>query len=79
MKMKDESYEAMTQRLDAVIAALEKGSASLEETLKLYEEGVRLTDACEKYLAQARARIEVLVQDGDNMKTEPFETGDENE
>ncbi len=74
---KTESYESMTKRLDEIIASLEKGSSSLEDTLKLYEEGVRLADECEKYLTQARARIEILTQNGEEMKAVPFDAGEE--
>lgn len=74
---KHESYESMTARLDEIISSLEKGSSSLEDTLKLYEEGVRLADECEKYLTQARAKIEILTRSGEGMEPAPFDAGEE--
>jgi len=67
----------MTQRLDEIIDALEKGKGNLDETLKLYEEGVKLADACEKYLSQARAKIEILTKTQEGIRPEPFLSEDE--
>lgn len=75
---KSESYEAMSRKLDGILLQLEKGEGDLDKALKLYEEGMRLADACEAYLAQAKARIEILSPTPQGMMAEPFE-GEEDE
>jgi exodeoxyribonuclease VII small subunit len=44
---------------------LERGDLPLEESLKLFEEGVRLSRECQERLNQAERRIEVLLRDGE--------------
>ena len=70
---KSDSYETMSHRLDEIISSLEKGDMDLDKTLALYEEGVKLADACEKYLQQAKARIEILTHTPQGEKIEAFE------
>jgi exodeoxyribonuclease VII small subunit len=45
------------------VQRLEKGELSLEESLKLYEEGVRLARLCHAKLEEAEGRIELLMKD----------------
>ena len=47
-------------RLDQVVAALDRESTDLEESLKLYEEGVRLVALCQSKLADAERKIQIL-------------------
>jgi exodeoxyribonuclease VII small subunit len=47
------------------VRELERGDLSLEESLKLFEDGVKLVRECEERLNQAERRIEVLMRDGD--------------
>jgi exodeoxyribonuclease VII small subunit len=55
------SFEESYARLDEVIEALEAGDRSLEDSLTLYEEGVRLAAHCEKQLRAAELRLTELV------------------
>lgn len=50
------SYEAAFNALQEIISKLEDGELSLEESLKLYEEGKKLSDQCAKLLEQAQLR-----------------------
>lgn len=59
---KTETFENMMQKLEQIVAALEKGDCGLEESLKLFEEGVALTNQCEKRLSDARQTIKTLSQ-----------------
>ena len=54
--------EAMT-RLEAVVRALEDGKTPLEESMKLYEEGVSLVRLCSDRLEKAERRVKVLTAD----------------
>jgi len=57
------TFEECYARLDEVIEALESGARSLEESLALYEKGVRLAEHCEQRLRAAEIRLtEVLDQ-----------------
>ena len=58
-----ESFETALSRLEQIVVALEKGDLSLEESLKLYEEGISRARSCQERLEQAESKIEVLSQD----------------
>jgi exodeoxyribonuclease VII small subunit len=57
------SFEGALARLESIVAELEKGELALEQSLALYEEGVKLSRLCHAKLEEAEARIEVLVKD----------------
>jgi exodeoxyribonuclease VII small subunit len=50
-----------------VVEKLERGELSLDESVRLFEEGVTLSDACKKELEEAEGRIQVLVDRGSRM------------
>ncbi len=56
------AFETAFQRLEQIVDALESGDKSLEDNLKLFEEGIELTRQCREQLAQAEERIKVLVK-----------------
>ena len=51
------TYGEMIQRLEAIVAVLEKGEASLEESLKLFEEATGLISSCNRLLTDARQKV----------------------
>lgn len=53
-------FELAMQELEEIVAALEKSSVSLDESVKLYERGEALKKRCDALLAQAEARIEKI-------------------
>ena len=53
-------FETSVKRLEEITSALEKEALSLEEFLKLYEEGVRLVRVCNEKLEDAERRIRIL-------------------
>jgi exodeoxyribonuclease VII small subunit len=59
-----DTYEARYARLQDVVAQLEAGDLPLDQTLKLYEEGVRLAAECQALLDAAELRVQLL-QAGD--------------
>ena len=67
--MTDLKFEDALARLEAIVAALEAGNLPLEESLKVFEEGVGLARHCGKYLDEAERRIEVLVKDESGAST----------
>lgn len=61
--MTDLNFEECLARLEQIVGALEGGKLSLEESLKAFEEGVRLSRQCSRYLEDAERRIELLTRD----------------
>lgn len=57
------TFEASLKELEKIVRRLEEGDASLEDSLKLFEDGVRLSRECQERLNQAERRIEVLLKD----------------
>jgi len=69
------SFEESLKRLETVVDQLEKGELTLEESLKLFEEGVNLTANCKQELDAAEVKVQMLVKQRDgSLKTEAFET-----
>lgn len=72
--MKKLSFEEKMGRIEAIVAALEKGDAALEDSLKLFEEGTRLMAECSKQLDEAEQQVVKLVKGADGAPQElPFE------
>jgi exodeoxyribonuclease VII small subunit len=67
-------FEEALQRLERIVKSLEEGDLPLEESLRLFEEGVRLTRLCATRLDEAQRKIELLSrgEQGD-LKLVPFE------
>ncbi len=61
-------FEQAMARLEAIVDELEKGDLPLDESLKIFEEGIRLSKNCLKVLEDAERKIEVLVQDKNGKK-----------
>jgi exodeoxyribonuclease VII small subunit len=61
------SFEDQLEELEKVVAQLERGDLTLEDSVGLFERGVQLSNACKTQLASAESRIQVLL--------EPSETG----
>ena len=57
------TFEAALKQLEEIVQRLEKGELPLEESLKLYEEGVTLSRLCHAKLEEAEGRIEMLMKD----------------
>jgi len=58
------SFEEHLTALEAVVERLERGELSLDESVRLFEEGMKLSEACKKELEAAEGRIQVLVEKG---------------
>ncbi len=71
------SFEESARRLASIVEELEGGELSLEQSLALFEEGVRLARSAEERLTHAERRIEELlgVDAGGRAVTRPFDAG----
>jgi exodeoxyribonuclease VII small subunit len=56
------TFEEKLTSLEAVVERLERGDLSLDESVKLFEEGVRLSNACKQELELAEGRIDLLAE-----------------
>ena len=71
--MSDLKFEECLARLEQIVSALESGNLPLEDSLKVFEEGVALARHCGRYLEDAERRIEMLAKDdGGALTTRPF-------
>ncbi len=69
------SFEESLKKLEGIVEQLEKGDLALDESLKLFEEGVGLSAACKKELDEAEGRVQTLVKQRDgSLKEEPLLT-----
>jgi exodeoxyribonuclease VII small subunit len=69
------SFEESLKKLETIVDQLEQGDLSLEDSLKLFEEGVGLSAACKKELDEAEGKVQILMKQRDgSLKTEPFPT-----
>ena len=75
MAKKAMSFEESMQRLDAIVRQLERGDASLDESLSLFEEGSSMIAQCSKLLELAEQKVVKLKKSSDGTPEElPFES-----
>ena len=66
------TFEASLKELETIVKQLEEGDMPLEDSLKLFETGVRLSRDCRERLNNAERRIEVLMKESDgSISLEP--------
>ena len=70
--MAKEKFEEALNKLEKIVSRLEKGDIPLEESLKLFEEGIRLSRFCNQRLDEAEKRVEILVKDRGMIRAQPF-------
>ena len=63
------SFEEQITALESVVERLERGELSLEESVQLFEQGMRLTAACRKELDAAEGRLQILIENADGSRT----------
>ena len=68
-----ESFEQSLEKLEAIVHQLDQGELTLDESLKAFEEGVRLSRLCIKMLDEAESRVDALLKDPKGqLATVPF-------
>jgi len=69
------NFEDSLKKLETIVAQLENGEMPLEESLKLFEQGIELSAACKQELDAAEGKVQMLVKQRDGgHKLEPFLT-----
>lgn len=76
--MSKDRFEDHFKKLEAVVSRLESGDLPLEEAVKLFEEGIRLSKLCSEKLTEIRKKVEILLKDekGESV-TRPFPMDEE--
>ena len=70
-----QNFEAQLATLERIVRELERGDLPLEQSLELFEQGVKLSRECQERLNEAERRIEVLLRGGDGATIAvPFES-----
>lgn len=71
--MAEPKFEKDLEKLEKIVASLEEGGLPLDDSLKKFEEGVKLAKRCEKALSAAEKKIEILTKNAQGeLKAEPF-------
>lgn len=72
--MAEKKFEDALARLEEIVRELESGDLSLDVSLRLFEEGIKLSRVCNKRLEEAERRVEVLMKNkAGNIVAQPFE------
>ncbi len=66
------NFEASLEELERIVKELEKGDLPLEQSLSLFERGMRLSAECKRQLEEAESRVEILMRKGSEMVAVPF-------
>jgi exodeoxyribonuclease VII small subunit len=75
-----ERFEEAFKKLEAIVNKMEGGDLSLDESLKLFEEGMRLSKLCSQKLTEVQKKVELLTKSEDgSLKTQPFPLDEEEE
>jgi len=66
-------FEAALEELEALVARMEEGDLPLEEALRQFERGIRLTRDCQRALREAEQKVDLLVEQAGDSETTPFD------
>ena len=70
MNQKNNTFEENMKRLETIVRAMERGDVSLEESLKLFQEGTELVRSCGKLLDEAELRVTKITAAADGTPVE---------
>jgi exodeoxyribonuclease VII small subunit len=72
--MSKQTFENAMKRLEGVVQELESGDLSLDEALKKFQEGIKLSKFCSKKLDEAEEKVSILLRDEEGIvRSEPFQ------
>lgn len=78
-KSKSFNFEEALASLEGLVEAMEEGELSLEDSLKAFETGIRLTRECQQALDQAEQKVQLLVKAGGLPEAVPYEDGEQSD
>ena len=68
--MKDINFETSMEQLEKIVQELEKGDLNLDDSIKKFEEGMKISKDCNKFLEEAEKKITVLINENGEIKEE---------
>lgn len=68
----DATFEESLEELEALVDRLERGQLLLDESLELFERGMKLARVCNRKLSKAERKIEMLIEENGSLKAGPF-------
>lgn len=71
-KKEDTNFEELIQKLEDITNKMEKEQLSLDESVKLFEEGMKISKECNSKLEDAEKRITILINQNSELKEESF-------
>jgi exodeoxyribonuclease VII small subunit len=78
--MAEKKFEEAMERLEQIVESLEGGDLTLEESLKIFEEGMKLIRFCSKKLEEAEQKVTLLIKEsGGTLTQQPFDLDDKEE
>ncbi len=70
--MKELNFETSMENLEKIVQELEKGDLNLDDSIKKFEEGMKISKDCNKFLEEAEKKITVLINENGNITEEEF-------
>jgi exodeoxyribonuclease VII small subunit len=74
--MAKDKFEESLGRLEEIVRKMEAGDMTLEESLKAFEEGIKLARLCAKKLDEAERRVDLLLKQEEGLVVKPFQGED---
>ena len=75
--MEEKNFEKSMQDLENIVTELEKGDLNLDESVKKFEEGMKIAKQCNNILENAEKKITILLENNGNLEEKSFETNNE--
>ena len=69
-------FEQQLESLEALVASLETGDLSLEDSMKSFEQGINVARECQKALKEAEQKVEILTRQGNELVSDHYSPED---
>ena len=71
------NFEENMNKLETIVADLEKGDLNLDDSVKKFEEGIKISKECNEMLEEAEKKITILLQEDDKIEEKDFKINEE--
>jgi exodeoxyribonuclease VII small subunit len=75
--MEENNFEENMEQLENIVTELEKGELNLDESVKKFEEGMKIAKQCNNILENAEKKITILLEKNGDFEEKPFDTNNE--
>lgn len=72
MENENVNFEDIMKQLEIIANELEKGNLNLDESVKKFEEGIKLSKKCNEILEKAEKKISILINSGEDVEEKTF-------